>query len=82
MDACSGQAWANLLTEHIKGEGWGCLAVRAVDNVGNVGVSPAIRICFNRNDGGPEPCADPPPSCMDDCTPPPSFPEGYSQQDF
>jgi hypothetical protein len=80
MLACAGNAWGNILSQAIKGEGWGCLAARAVDNVGNVGVSPAIRVCFS-DESGPDPCTAEPPSCMDDCTAPPDYAVGYMQLD-
>lgn len=57
-------------------DGWVCLAARAVDKAGNVGISPPLRVCVDSPDipGQPD-CAimsDPsPPSCTDGCTPPP-----------
>ncbi len=54
--------------------GWVCLATRAVDTVGNVGISRPLRICLD--DGtNPQRCDGvSPPSCTDNCTPPPAFP--------
>jgi len=33
-------------------DGWACVAVRAVDRLGNVGVSPALRVCFDHDFSG------------------------------
>ncbi len=57
--------------------GWVCLAARAVDGVGNVGVSAPLRLCLaNPNDPLPD-CAKPmsstPPSCTNDCVAPAHF---------
>ncbi len=61
-------------------EGWACAAVRTEDNLGNIGVSPAMRVCFS--DGvAPSSCpgeigdivTTDLPSCTDGCTPPRSF---------
>jgi hypothetical protein len=62
-------------------DGWVCMAVRAQDNLGNVGISRPLRVCLDDpavtwpGDGQPE-CMKgaPPPSCLDSCTPPPSMP--------
>jgi hypothetical protein len=56
--------------------GWVCIAARALDNVGNPGVSAPLRVCLD--DGtNPDRCKDvPPPSCTDNCTPPPHFAGG------
>jgi hypothetical protein len=55
------------------GEGWACLAARAVDNAGNVGISPPLRVCID--DGvAPHPdCTGTPPDCTDSCTLPDEF---------
>ncbi len=75
---CVGDAWD--FQTNIS-EGWACVAARAEDNLGNVGVSPPVRACFI-NGVAPEPCpaslgtivdASMRPSCTDGCTPPPSF---------
>jgi hypothetical protein len=67
--ACAGNAWTNLMS--IVGEGWACLAGRAEDSIGNIGVSKAIRVCFDDGDGTPlcDPNApETAPSCAkDDC---------------
>jgi hypothetical protein len=46
------------------------VAARAVDNIGNVGVSEPIRLCFDDGDSsnGPPNCAGEPPSCLGNCT--------------
>jgi len=55
-------------------EGWVCIAARAVDKVGNVGISPPLRVCVDDPGipGTPD-CrimSTTPPSCTDGCTPP------------
>jgi hypothetical protein len=60
-------------------EGWVCLAARALDAVGNIGISRPLRVCYDdplttfvpscKSD------AEPPPPCTDGCTLPPAFPE-------
>lgn len=70
---CTGSQWS--LASAGAREGWNCLAARAVDKVGNVGISPPLRICFD--DGiAPPPTCDPfaAPDCTDGCTPPARFP--------
>lgn len=63
---CTGGQWE--LTPLIE-EGWACVAVRALDYVGNVGVSKPLRICFDDPTTDNEPCADPPEAtCTDGCT--------------
>jgi len=48
-------------------EGWVCVAVRAVDNAGNIGISRPLRICVDYTlDGNPATCAIP--ADMPDCT--------------
>jgi hypothetical protein len=76
--ACSGREWeiAHLIPEGQ--EGWICLAARAQDNVGNVGVSRPLRLCLDRTGGERPECAetDPPkdpPTCTDGCIIPDSF---------
>jgi hypothetical protein len=52
-------------------QGWMCLAARALDSVGNVGVSPPLRICYdNPNVAGAPDCTTPAPSCTDGCSAP------------
>lgn len=66
---CTGQAWGyDLLLSAANEDGWVCFGARAVDRVGNVGVSPPLRLCV-----AGEPCSlssIPAPSCTDGCTPP------------
>jgi len=53
--------------------GWVCMAARALDNVGNPGISSPLRLCLD--DGtNPDRCKGvAPPSCTDNCTAPPHF---------
>lgn len=65
---CEGIGWELISIVH---EGWRCLAVRAEDTIGNVGVSKPIRVCFNDgNAGNGTPDCNPAnaPSCMSNCT--------------
>jgi len=78
---CTGKQWeiasAITMAEGATKLGWVCIAARAVDNVGNPGISPPLRVCLD--DGtNPHRCKDvPPPACTDNCTPPPHFvPDG------
>jgi hypothetical protein len=69
---CTGIDWSFLSKD--QPDGWVCMAARVVDNAGNVGISPPIRICVDNpdNDEVP-PCrlmSLEPPSCTDGCTPP------------
>ncbi|MEI9941202.1 MAG: hypothetical protein WDO69_28625 [Pseudomonadota bacterium] len=74
---CTGKKWdvasAISMAEGASKLGWICIAARAVDNVGNIGISPPLRVCLD--DGtNPDRCKDiAPPSCTDSCTPPPHF---------
>jgi hypothetical protein len=72
---CTGAQWE--IGPFIDQDGWVCLAARAVDVVGNVGISPPLRACFDSLDIPGEPaCAtmsDTPPDCTDTCTPPPGW---------
>jgi hypothetical protein len=77
---CTGKKWdvasAISMTEGASKLGWVCMAARAVDTVGNHGISPPLRICLD-DGSNPERCKDiPPPSCTDSCTPPPHFSPG------
>lgn len=69
---CNGVAWE--FTGKLDKDGWVCFATRAVDAVGNVGISRPIRICVDKdNEEGTPPCANSsttPPTCTDGCTPP------------
>jgi hypothetical protein len=77
---CTGRQWeiGALSTDY---EGWVCLAARALDNVGNVGISAPLRLCFDDpNRAGTPACAagsTAPPSCLDECSLPPRFPGGH-----
>ncbi len=77
---CTGKKWdvASAISE-AEGTGklgWVCIAARALDTVGNPGISPPLRVCLD--DGSkPDRCKDiAPPSCTDNCTPPPHFAGG------
>jgi hypothetical protein len=78
---CTGRQWeiGALSTDY---EGWVCLASRALDNVGNVGISAPLRLCFDDPDrAGTPACAlgsTEPPSCADDCSLPARFPGGHA----
>jgi hypothetical protein len=79
--ACDGNTWQ---IGAFADDGWLCLAARAEDNIGNVGISPPIRVCFDDFQGPPPSCTDPmldpPPTCGVDvlgvsgCRPPPDLP--------
>lgn len=67
---CDGEAWP-LMT--LAREGWNCVAARAQDTIGNIGVSPPLRICFHdptMTSSVPACVSDKstPPSCTDGCT--------------
>jgi hypothetical protein len=70
---CTGKA---LVLSASVPNGWVCLAARAVDNAGNVGISAPIRVCLY-DDSRPAPdCATssmPMPTCVNNCTPPDHF---------
>jgi hypothetical protein len=71
---CTGDAWE--IGAFVK-EGWICAAVTAKDNVGNVGISRPLRLCYDDGVGDPPDCLNsqvPPPSCVvDGCSLPPRF---------
>jgi hypothetical protein len=74
---CTGEQWE--ITSSMTGgvEGWMCLAVRAADTVGNIGVSRPLRLCVDIPgiDGTPSCLAEDMPSCrLDDCALPPTLP--------
>jgi len=77
---CTGKKWdvasAISAAEGTGKLGWVCIAARALDTVGNPGISPPLRVCLD--DGtNPDRCKHvPPPSCTDNCTPPPHFAGG------
>lgn len=68
---CEGETWLGLPSMEV---GWACIAGRVEDNIGNIGVSRALRLCFSE-DGVtlPEECEGAPPACDDGCLPPPDF---------
>jgi hypothetical protein len=73
---CTGQNWS--LVDAGLPNGWICLAALATDNVGNLGISPPLRVCLNSTLPGKvtPACAissTVPPTCTDGCTPPPHF---------
>jgi len=57
---CMGNAFDSVGTNI--GDGWTCLAVRAVDVVGNVGVSAPLRVCIDYDASGGD-CTGPMPDC-------------------
>jgi hypothetical protein len=60
----------------VQREGWVCLAARAMDKLGNIGVSRPLRVCLDdgiSGNGVPNCSTTPPPSCMGDCTAPRKF---------
>jgi hypothetical protein len=67
---CTGQAWE--FGPKLTQDGWVCFAARVVDQAGNVGVSPPLRLCVDDPDrSGTPPCANSSvdaPSCTDGCT--------------
>lgn len=70
--ACTGTDWE--IGQFVE-PGWFCVAARAEDNVGNVGISRPLRLCYDDGDGGTE-CSGAPPSCTDGCRPPERVPAG------
>lgn len=69
---CTGQAWE--YESLVDQDGFVCFAARATDTLGNVGVSPPVRMCVDlpKKPGQPA-CATTsvaPPTCSDGCTPP------------
>jgi len=76
---CTGTDWEH--ATQAPGEGWICLAVRAEDLAGNIGVSRPLRLCYDDSSTGSvpdcflDPVANPPPTCTDGCTLPPAFPD-------
>ncbi len=53
MVSCVGHAF-DAVANNIH-DGWACVAIRAVDNLGNVGVSRPLKVCFN-HDGSASMC--------------------------
>ncbi|HET8938612.1 MAG TPA: hypothetical protein VFN67_34440 [Polyangiales bacterium] len=70
VGACAGSDW-NIEGNTRNREGWLCIAARAVDNIGNVGVSAPIRVCFDDSDpdnGIPVCDTAEAPTCTDGCS--------------
>lgn len=65
--ACTGTFW-ELAGLSPGRQGWLCLAARALDNVGNVGISVPLRVCYDNPEvaGAPD-CSEAPPTCTDGC---------------
>jgi hypothetical protein len=74
---CEGKTWQLM---GVYGEGWLCLAARAEDSIGNVGVSPPLRVCLSDGVGTPpcDPAHDTPPKCTDGCTIKEPFPKNQT----
>jgi hypothetical protein len=69
-DECTGNHWEILGT--VGRQGWVCLAARAKDRLGNVGVSAPLRVCLVTTD--PSVCTrEAMPSCTDGCQLPTEF---------
>lgn len=60
---CGGRAWTPAQVLGVTG--WVCLAARVEDTIGNVGVSPPLRVCYPEN--GQTSCPAEKPSCTDGC---------------
>jgi hypothetical protein len=65
---CEGTSWNVLVI--VKQEGWRCLAARAEDTIGNVGVSAPLHVCFTNDLKNPNPVCNtvPPEWCTKSCT--------------
>jgi hypothetical protein len=72
---CTGLSWE--IASGVAREGWVCLAARAEDHVGNVGISAPLRVCLddkNPANGTPDCTASGAPDChAAGCTLPPRF---------
>jgi hypothetical protein len=63
---CTGEYWELV---GVADPGWICVAARAVDTKGNVGVSEPVRLCYGENPNMTPDCSGMPmPSCTDGCT--------------
>jgi len=58
---CTGEVWELI---NVAREGWICLAARALDKVGNIGVSAPLRACYD----DPSPDKPSQPACAASCT--------------
>ena len=69
---CTGVSWE--FGSKVSQDGWVCFATRAVDNVGNVGISRPLRLCLDDPDRpGTPACANSSvdvPTCTDNCAVP------------
>lgn len=74
-DECTGVSWE--FTGKLSKDGWVCFASRAVDNVGNVGISRPLRLCVDNPSVAGEPACKTtslaPPTCTDGCQVPPRW---------
>ena len=86
---CTGSQYE--LTNIADADGWVCAAVTAIDRTGNRSVSAPLRLCLDAAPSasdptkyaGSPPCAISsvaPPSCVQDCVPPPGFKRTRDQQ--
>lgn len=76
---CTGRRWELSSAGLADYQGWVCLAVRALDNVGNRGVSKPIAVCLDNSQVEGEPACkvdltELPPDCTDGCSDPPALP--------
>jgi hypothetical protein len=65
-DSCTGTDWE--IGQFVE-EGWFCVAARAEDHAGNVGISRPLRLCFDNGIGDAPDCSSPP-ECTDGCRAP------------
>lgn len=66
---CTGQSWSyDTFISAANTDGWVCIGASAKDRVGNVGVSPPLRLCVTGKACSLSSIA--PPSCTDGCAPP------------
>ncbi len=74
LGPCAGEGW-DVYGAMGNTEGWLCLAARAEDKIGNVGISPPLRVCVTHGTDAPtcNPSTDTWPTCTDNCTPPPNI---------
>lgn len=74
---CAGTSWE--LGRFTRFKGWACIAARVEDTIGNVGISPPIRVCYGQP--GSDECNMPMPSCTDGCSLPPDM-HNFSEAQF
>lgn len=66
---CTGEYWE--LNSIVTKRDWICLAARAEDTIGNIGVSDRVRLCYDERDSEeatPDCSGTPAPECTDGCT--------------